>query len=158
MTSKLIDNLKTRDEIEMLREEITLLSQSVYQGGAKSTENLLKNDIRIWVSQIIREEIQSVDIRDYFAEIEKELDRIRCVSITLAYEPSELSVRRFYDFVQPLMPKKIVLELLYDPQIVGGMVISYGGRYKDYSFRKIFEDELEETRKDVLLLLDKTKK
>ncbi|KKQ45554.1 MAG: hypothetical protein US62_C0013G0007 [Candidatus Woesebacteria bacterium GW2011_GWA1_37_8] len=158
MLSKLIDNLKTKNEIEILRDEIALLSQSIYQGGEKNIENSLKNNIRIWVSETIRNETQNVNLRDYFNDIEKELDRIKSVSITLAYEPSELSVRRFYDFVQSIMPKKIVLELLYDPQIVGGVVISYGGRYKDYSFRKIFEDELEETRKDVLELLGKAKK
>lgn len=157
MKSKLIETVKTKEEMRVLYDEVNVLKLSMFRKGSSDFQNILHTVIRKKTADIILSETPNLIIEEYLEGLLSELEKINSVSITLAYEPTQIEIERFYEFVQASVAKKIVLDLLYDPAIVGGMVISYGGRYKDYSFRKIFEEDLESTRTEVLSYLHKQK-
>ena len=70
----------------------------------------------------------------------------------IAYEPSEDAIDRFYSFITAACGRRIILDIGYAPDIIGGAVVIYRGKYRDFSFKNIFEKEFEKESAKILKL------
>ncbi|KKQ97641.1 MAG: hypothetical protein UT23_C0010G0037 [Candidatus Woesebacteria bacterium GW2011_GWA1_39_12] len=82
--------------------------------------------------------------------LEKELKNLKDVYLTLAYEPTQDQIDTIASFIRQSTGGKIILNLSYDPQLIGGVEIIYEGVFRDFSFKRIFEKEFEEDREEIL--------
>jgi F0F1-type ATP synthase delta subunit len=157
MYEKVLSSLKTRDDVEAVEEEIKKISKSLYEGDVNSIQNVLKKDIRNFFSEIVRQETNINDIKsveNYLRILEEKLKAIFDVTIIVAFEPSGYAISKFYDLVQQNIKEKIVLDIEFDPHIIGGAIIIYKGKYKDYSLKTVFNDELNKTQGEILNMLN----
>jgi F0F1-type ATP synthase delta subunit len=152
-SSKLIESLRTKEDISTLESELNSIIDSFYKKEGDIDE-VLRTQVRYWVGEIILQETQKDGLLDYSKKLLEMLRDIESVQLILAFEPTRVGVERIYEAIQPAISRKIVLDISCDPQIIGGVIISFNGLYKDYSFRRIFEAELNATREEIVRKLD----
>ena len=158
MTSKLTSSIRTRSEADEIVGEIQMLKNSLYEDGDRSFESTLKSNIRFWVADIIREEIRDLgkDTEKYLEKLVGEISSLEEFKITLAFEPSDKGINMFLDYLRESVDKSLILEIEHDPKILGGTIISYKGNYHDYSLFRIFDEEFEENRAEIISVLQNT--
>ena len=152
MTSKLIAKIRTTDEREKLNEELDLLLESLYREKGAGFESTMFSKIRYWVSEIIKSEVSnnSSEIEIYLKEIISHMGNLKVLSLKLAFEPTDTSIDKFFAFVRKNVGEGIILSFEYDPRLLGGAVITYKGEYRDFSLRRLFENEYKLKEKELL--------
>ena len=68
----------------------------------------------------------------------QKVKNVPSVRLIIAYEPSEDAIDRFYSFIVDACQRPVLLDIGYAPDIIGGAVVIYEGKYRDYSFKNIF--------------------
>ncbi len=151
MEYEIIGNIKTLDSAEVLKQELEVLLNSLYS-GKEEFESVLRTKVRSSFADFIRRKISQEDVRiDLFLkDFIKKLDSVPVVKLILAFEPSEETVNRIYSYIVSACKREVFLDLGYSPDIIGGAIIIYRGKYKDLSFKYVFEREFEEEKKKIL--------
>lgn len=149
---KLLQNTTTKRQMERLLEEIEIIRRGLFEAGEGAMDSLLKNKVRAETAEIIQETFSKagIDKKGYLDKVEELIIKMPNVSLILAFEPSEGAVERFYSKISEATGKQVLLDIVYEPQIIGGAVIIFNGRYRDYSFKKIFNLEFERGRNKIL--------
>jgi len=148
----LLQSVKTKRQAGILLEEIEIIRKGLFEAGEGAMNSLLKNKVRVETAEIVRETFSKVgvDKKGYLDKVEELIIKMPNVSLILAFEPSEGAVERFYSEISETTGKQVLLDIVYEPQIIGGAVIIFNGRYRDYSFKKIFKLEFERGRNKIL--------
>lgn len=150
--SKLI---KTKYDIDILTKELSILEGSLYKHGDDGFDSVLKSSVRNWVAEIIKVETENKDKEQYLKTLKKEILTLPEVKLIIAFEPPITFISKVYDLIQNSMKEKIVLDIIFDRQVIGGAIIIYRGKYIDFSFRRVFNSELDKTRDEILDILNK---
>ena len=152
MYDQILNKLRTLEDKEKLLLEIEILLSGLYEEKGLGFNSLLQNRIRGWVSSYLTEELSKPDVdkEAFLRGLEKELKSLKDVYLTLAYEPTQDQIDTIASFIRQSTGGKIILNLSYDPQLIGGVEIIYEGVFRDFSFKRIFEKEFEEDREEIL--------
>ena len=138
--SELLLKLRTKDDLDILRGELDLLENALYQSGIKY-DNIIKNDIRSWVSEIILKE-GNEDLTGYIKKIRADLLKIPVLSASINFEPSTSFIETMSIWLKRNIDEKMVVDLLMNTASLGGIQLSYKGKYLDLSLRKRITGEL----------------
>jgi F0F1-type ATP synthase delta subunit len=75
-------------------------------------------------------------------KIEQLVGAIKPLTIYLAFDPKDEQIKQIGTKVRELYTEKIVIDLKYNPELIGGSAFIWNGVYKDYSIRnKILQDK-----------------
>lgn len=140
--SELLSKLRTLEDLDILKAEVELIQNALYQTNAKY-DDILKNDVRGWVSQIILSESKEIGMEKYLDELKKSLASLTILSASISFEPSSSFTDRISLWLKTNVSNNLVIDLLYNAHIIGGMQFSYKGKYMDLSLRKKISKELE---------------
>lgn len=156
MDEEILAKIQTTQSAIVFRDEIELLLKSLYKGSDEFT-SVLKTKVRVSLSEYIKKIIseKDVNIEQLLKNLLNNIKEIPSVRLILAYEPSEDAIDRFYSFIAGACQRNVLLDIGYAPDIIGGAIIIYQGKYRDFSFKYIFEREFEGEREDILKLLEK---
>lgn len=110
MFSDRLAALRTKGDVDALLGEIDIYRNSLYR-----TKGEIKED-------------PGLD------RIEKSLKRVEIVQLTLAYEPGPVDIEAFFEATGK------ILDVSVDRRILGGAIVSYKGKYGDFSVRKKLEN------------------
>lgn len=156
MQDRLLKNIKTKEEADLLKEELELLIELIYESKA-DLFSLIREKVRASTYDLLNEALRKVENKEAFLrELLVKLDKISVVSLILSFEPSKAAVERFHSFIEEATRKPVILDIGYDPGIIGGVILIYEGKFKDFSFKKIFEKVFEESRKKFIEILQKS--
>lgn len=142
MVSELIQKLRTKDDLETLRGELDVLRNTLYQSDTNYSE-VLKNEVRGWVSEIITRESKDTDVKEYLDEIDKSLNLVPVLVVAISFEPSEKFIEKLSNWLKENIAKDLVVDILFNTQLIGGIQLSFRGKYLDISLRKKIAKELE---------------
>lgn len=78
-----------------------------------------------------------------FKELDQKLSQLELVVIYLAVQLPELEENRLGGWFKKNLGQRVLLEIRFDPSLIGGCALSYRGVYKDFSLR----DRLSQNRK-----------
>ncbi len=140
--SELFSKLKTLEDLEILKGEIDRLENALYQTNVNYND-ILKNDIRDWVSEVITRESKEVGFEKYLEKIKKDLISIPVLSASVSFEPSTSFIEKLSLWLKSNISSDVVVDLLLNTQIIGGIQMSFKGKYLDLSLRKKISKELE---------------
>lgn len=155
MHDSFLAKIRTIEDRDYLLSEINLLKDSLYTDKGFGFESVLRNKIRSWVSDYLIELFSSQnsereEILDY---LEKELNNLKEFGLRLAFEPSSDAIDRFLGLIRGFSGKNLILNISIDPNLIGGAQMVFEGKYKDFTFKKIFEKEFEENRTEMIKML-----
>lgn len=153
-------NIKTVEEKEELESYLELLEESVFkkEGFAQT----LKDSVPVKYSSFIKEFLDKnkVSINDgesvksAFDGLKSYLKNLTPVNLTIAYSPSEKSLENIYNWVFKNIGENIILDIDIDSGLLGGAIISYKGKYSDYSLKKSLEEGFRNHDKEIRELID----
>jgi len=142
--SELLSKLRTKDDLDILRGELDLLENALYQTNTLYND-VIKNDIRSWVSEIILREGKE-DLKGYIKKIKADLLKLPVLSASINFEPSNSFIEKMSIWLKKNIDEKIVVDLLMNTASLGGIQLSYRGKYLDLSLRKKISAELSNLR------------
>jgi hypothetical protein len=157
MYQELLTQLRTKQEVLRLLEEVEMLLESLYEDSGRGFDRTLASQVRAWVSDAISDEINKneVDKKSYLMKLKKKLSSLKEVKLALAFEPSSASIDKFSSFIKKNVGEEVVMDLSYEPKLIGGTTLSYDGEYRDFSINRFFEQDYKKNKKMVLELLER---
>lgn len=134
MYSEILTLIQTTDDINLLESELVILKAAIYDTKQDFSQKL-NSKVRKHVAELISKELQSSGLsnKDYIEGLEKELAKMETVQLTLAYEPDAQSFATIYQWFVDNVGESIVLDIYTNPNILGGIQVSYKGKYFDGS-------------------------
>lgn len=72
------------------------------------------------------------------ARLKEEITKIPSISLTIAVSPTPALLQHIQQWMQQTLQTKLFLDVQVQPEIMGGIIISHGGKIKEYSLRKLF--------------------
>jgi succinate dehydrogenase flavin-adding protein (antitoxin of CptAB toxin-antitoxin module) len=147
MKEEVFSQIRTKEEVENLLRVIDQLLASLYQRRGRLAADLV-------LPEFLNKELTKFD-RDhpevtekYLWELKKQLLNLPVVKLSLAFKPPSDLLERIVLWVRSKMEPKGILEIVVDEGVIGGAMITFNGRYQDFSLKKslkkVFEDQKEE--------------
>jgi F0F1-type ATP synthase delta subunit len=145
---------KTTDEVQALQNEADMLLQALYEGHAENLGNFIRENVRANFAQIFTSLLSDGGEREGSLKSLKEmLTSLETFKLTLAFQPSQGFIDRIYEFVSQSAGNKFVFEIICQPNLIGGAIITYKGEYRDFSLNRFYSEEFSANRKKILKML-----
>lgn len=144
MYEPIIQQIKTHQEAHLIKQEIRDLIDSLYDSKETTGYESKIKQTRAWLGQILTEVFldSSVDKKEYLLGLEKEISTIDSINIALAFDPDQDFVEKIHALISADVKEPFILEITYDPELIGGILIDRKGIYKDFSLKQIFTDAI----------------
>lgn len=130
--SKSLDLIQTRDDLNLLNKELELIEESSFEVGKKDISTLIRRESSFLLGST-REDIE---------KLRQQLTKIEFMEITFSYQPNIKLINDISLFINNNINQKILIDIKVDPMIIGGAIISYGGRFFDGSLLHKLENAL----------------
>ena len=155
--SDILKTTRTVDDAQKLASEIDFLNESMFHEGKKEFENVLKK-VKPKLAQIIQEEFINKDptysnkdmIKDFLTQLKERVLALKTVTLEIAFEPSQETIENIHNWILKNIDTDYVLDIVVDNNIVGGVNLTYEGKYKDFSLKKKLDEAFETKRQEIL--------
>lgn len=144
----LFDKILTKDDVLYLKEKILKLQQEVFRKPGLLSEKTKEISEEKLVEIVFDSEkkgkisLNPKEQFDYLENLQKELDDLPVLKMVLAFSPSPETIKRISRFVRE-RDQKIILDIAVNPEIIGGTILEYKGKYLDLSFCKEVKNFIE---------------
>lgn len=135
--------LKTTGDAAAMQHILERLSDGLYRTDVSTEESLRKAlpyEQAIIINQLAAKYGVNVDdkakIQEFFLKVREAINALPVVQITLAIEPNATLVSVIHDWFFRTYHKLVILDIIINPAIVAGGIISVNGKYCDYSLGK----------------------
>jgi F0F1-type ATP synthase delta subunit len=78
-------------------------------------------------------------LKDFIGKIQEKISSLPTVSLTLAFEPKEKTLKSLSDWFPLNINQQVLLDIKVDPEIIAGASISYKGKFLDFSVKPVFD-------------------
>jgi F0F1-type ATP synthase delta subunit len=78
-------------------------------------------------------------LKDFIGKIQDKISSLPTVSLTIAFEPKEETLKNLADWFPLNIDKQVLLDIKVDPDIIAGAYVSYSGKYSDFSIKPVFD-------------------
>jgi len=78
-------------------------------------------------------------LKDFFDKIREKISSMPVISLTLAFEPGEETLKILSDWFPLNINRQVLLDIKVDIDLIAGAYISFNGKYSDSSVRPIFD-------------------
>jgi len=126
MYFEILKKIRTREEAWELLGQLDALETGLYSARAA-----VKIPVLLQGVYETRENKKA-----FLEELKNQLLNLAVVSLTVALKPDESFLEKLSGWVKVNIGERAVLEIEVDAAILGGALVSYNGKYRDYSLRK----------------------
>lgn len=151
MYSELFSLARTSDEAELLRQELKLLSDALFQRTG-TLEEVLAKKVRAKTADVVRKLTLSksdADKEKFFEGAKKALSELKQLELAIPFEPREESIEKIWGWVVKNVGGGVVLNFRVDRTIGAGTILNFQGVYRNYSLSKLL-DGVFESQKEVI--------
>lgn len=78
-------------------------------------------------------------LKNFLTSLQDSIRNLPVITITIAYEPNEASLKAFLEWFMFNLKKQILLDLQVNKKLIAGATINYNGKFKDYSIKSLFD-------------------
>lgn len=156
----LVDEIRTTEELERVRQGVSVMSSAVYQEGAGDIEQLISKSLGLKTSEVLKPFLKGDKVpkegealHRFFSELKEKLGSLEIVTLTLAFDPPEGFIRELSGKIRSLTGTQVILDLKVDKHLLGGVMLIYQGRYTDLSLRKRFDLKIPDNHQELYELL-----
>ena len=75
--------------------------------------------------------------------LEQQINKLSPLTLYLSFEPDKNTIAAIYFWLRQNLSQKSILEIKFDPSLIGGSALVKDGVYKDYSLRAHIEEQKE---------------
>lgn len=134
MYSELFKLIRTKDDMYILYDELKQLASGLDYVPERFSEVLGK--VRKSISILIGGQTLSMSLsgkRDYIQGALNQLEKLKCVDLVLAKEPGLQLIENISDRIKGMVGENVVIDISVNKGILGGAILTFGGRYMNYS-------------------------
>lgn len=151
-------DIKTREQLEEFSLEIDNILSNLFKVKNRNIEEVLGKTVGQRTIQIIKKLLQEnkIDSSDYDSldkllnSIKQDLKKIRILKMSLAIDPTNEIVDHLFNWVKKNLGEGIILDIDRDETILGGAIISFDGRYKDFSLKRNLEEIFRDKKSEIM--------
>ncbi|MBN1168334.1 hypothetical protein JXA63_00430 [Candidatus Woesebacteria bacterium] len=146
MYQQILDNLLTKNDLETLQDEVSILETTNYKFGDDGLDEVLNKNVRFEVSEAIKNDLRGNDITisHYVKQLQKKLDDYQSIELVVPFEPTRKNMEKISDWIRNNVSDKIVINYRYNMYLIGGAVIEVAGEYRNFSLSKLVDDFFDE--------------
>jgi len=86
-------------------------------------------------------------LKTFLAQLQEMVSKLPVLSLTIAFEPKEESLKAFSDWFFLNVKKQVLFAVTVDRSLIGGATISYNGKHINCSIQPSFEQILTDSLK-----------
>ena len=142
-----IESLKTTQEVANFLSEIDVFLLTFFKSEKISIEQALSSvsaDSAQKISQAFSKNNLDINDKDtvtgFFKNLKELAGKLNVIKLTLAFDPTAKTVENIHNFVKENIGTGYILEIEVEPDILGGSIIIFNGKYNDFSLKKSIEE------------------
>jgi len=153
--------VRTVDDLRYFSSRIDLLLVNLFQTNPTAFADTLKEklpgDLSTLLDESLRDQQVALSEREtlqhFFHGLKDYLTHLPVLQLTLAYHPTGEQAGKLSDWARQKTAKNVVLDFRYDPRVLGGAIVTYGGKYVDLSLKKRLDSVYEAKKPEILAML-----
>jgi len=153
----LITSLKTVEEVNELSSELDSLTSSLFKSEKMNLEEALssirENSAKAIMEIFLKNKLDLADkevIQDFLKTLKNLMQKFKVIKLVLAFEPTHQTIDKIHNYIFENIGIGYILDIEVDETILGGSVVIFNGKYKDFTLRKILDDTFKEKREQIL--------
>ena len=151
---KLLKEVKTYERLQHLMTEVDSVNLALSGDTSEDIAALIEESAPSF-APILIVHLSNQNIVDKesaiatLTELTEALEGIESLELTLAFEPTEAVTNTLYSWVAENVDKNVVLDFRRNPSIMSGDLVSYKGKYGDFSGAKDLKEAFVGLRKEL---------
>lgn len=158
---QILSNMYSVEDAAEFVESIDEFLASIYKTEQKSIADLLDASFSDTMSKVIKDYLSTTktsltnqeEVRQILLQIQNFAKDARSLSLTLAFKPSAKSFLTIAQTIKQRFGDDVVLEMTTNPDLVGGAVIIFEGKYIDLTVKKKLDILFEVKKEEILKIL-----
>lgn len=146
LQDQFISRILTSSDSARLVEELNLLLVCAYDTDDVKAAQVLDRDMRPWVADLLKPlwgsalggEEREGQVKALIAEITS----LPKAEVTLAVEPSGGLINVLVHQLRHMTGKPLLVDLKYEPRMIGGMKLALEGKYFEWTVEQVFEQRV----------------
>lgn len=150
MKTALFSYIRTKQDGLYLREQLTELARDLYNISIPFDSRVHELFSFEFAEKLLAEaREQGVVLTDpqgisaFLDTLEGELQTLPTVTLRLAFEPQYDLVKNISKWFDAELRSHVLLEVIVDPTVIGGLIVEWNGAHRDYTLKKIIQEKLE---------------
>lgn len=147
---KILESLQTKADLINLEEKLNILSD-VFGKISTNYEQTIKQNLDFITFNKLKEDFQilnfslnsQANLETYLNQVEEAIKKIKILKLTVATAPTQATIDEIYYWINNTLGLDVLLDLSINSSIIGGLLIEFDGKYKDYSLKPKLDDFLE---------------
>ena len=149
MKTALFSYIRTKQDSLYLREQLTELGRDLYNVSTpfdSRVHELFSFELAEKLLAEARE--QSVTLTDpqrvssFLNTLEQGLQALPTGTLRLAFEPQYDLVKSISSWFDSELQSHVLLDIVVDPSVIGGLIVEWNGSHRDYTLKKIIQEKL----------------
>lgn len=152
--------VRTKEEKDILRDQIMMLEATLFRPESEDFEKILKTRLPKHIAEAMRDILSQSPLKenpaamkDFFQNLKDTIDILPFLKLSLSFSPSEEMIQRLHEWVEKNLGIGILLDISYDTLILGGAQIIFQGKYKELTLSQMITDVLAKEKINVLKLI-----
>lgn len=141
--------IKTRNEAASLQDKLTIISADLFKSDKTIAEVLGQRlpSGKIGMIQAIADKYNvnqdnKSDMQELLQQINDAIDDLPLAHLIIAIDPNVQTVQAIHHWFYRTLKKPAVIDIDVDPSLIAGSVISFNGKLRDYSLKRVLMNEL----------------
>ena len=138
-----IDSVNTKVQEDSLLKQIDTLIDYLYKKEGSIEEKVSKvmsHEYKEKITSIAEKENidlnEPVKFQKFLEDLKEEIRKVAIINLHLSLDPSDSLVQSIASWLAPNMGHKVIIDVIKEPSLIGGMSISNKGVYWEHSIRK----------------------
>ncbi|KKU51054.1 MAG: hypothetical protein A3H69_04820 [Candidatus Sungbacteria bacterium RIFCSPLOWO2_02_FULL_47_9] len=159
--SSILRTVRTKDERDQAENAVSVLEGTPYQAGQDSLEDVLRRVVPLEIAGVIHKSMADAERaggeegrKEFLKTLKDALAALRVVRLELAIEPTEELIEHIADWILRDLGEGFILDIGFDPSVLGGAKIIFDGRYVEKTFdaelRSLFVSQREDLVKELM--------
>lgn len=157
----LITSLKTTQEAADFVSEIDTLALTFFKSEKVSMEKALSSISTGSAEKIMQAfSKNNLNINDkdtvagFFNTLKELMKKLKTIKFVLAFDPSRKTIEKLHNFVKDTLGIGYIFDIEISPEVLGGAIVIFNGKYNDFSLKKKIEDAFETKKIDTCQMLN----
>lgn len=153
----LITSLKTTLEVDNLSLEIDTLSSALFKSKKMALEkalNSISSNSARKIAEIFSKNNFDINdqeaVRGFLDTLTDLIKKFKVIKLILAFDPTRKTIENIHEYISENIGIGYILDIEVDESVLGGAVVIFNGKYKDFTLRKNIEESFRDNRSVIL--------
>lgn len=149
MLDQIIEKIVTKEDLLLFLDEIDILKENLFKNPEIPFLEKIKGKLSPNFQEIFEKIGKNLfdnpqQLISLFEDLKEKLLKLPQIKLELAFSPSPKFLLKLRNWLREKTQKPLLLDIVVNPEIVGGAKIYYQGKFGDFSLEKEIEKIYEE--------------